>query len=58
MQVKQAVAVPVVAIGGINLNNLTEVKKAGADSIAVIGAVLGADSPEAAARAIIKKFEG
>ncbi len=56
-QVKQAVAVPVVAIGGINLSNLTEVKKAGADSIAVIGAVLGADSPEQAARAIIKKFE-
>ena len=57
MQVKQAVAVPVVAIGGINLNNLTEVKKAGADSIAVIGAVLGADSPEKAARELINKFE-
>ncbi|MGD1039812.1 MAG: thiamine phosphate synthase [Dehalococcoidales bacterium] len=56
-QVKQAVAVPVVAIGGINLNNLTEVKKAGADSIAVIGAVLGADSPEKAARELINKFE-
>ena len=56
-QVKQAVSVPVVAIGGINLNNLTEVKKAGADSIAVIGAVLGADSPEKAARELINKFE-
>jgi thiamine-phosphate pyrophosphorylase len=56
-QVKQAVAVPVVAIGGINLSNLTEVKKAGADSIAVIGAVLGADSPEKAARELINKFE-
>jgi thiamine-phosphate pyrophosphorylase len=56
-QVKQAVAVPVVAIGGITLNNLTEVRRAGADSIAVIGAILGAASPEEAARAIIKKFE-
>jgi thiamine-phosphate pyrophosphorylase len=56
-QVKQAVAVPVVAIGGINLNNLNEVKKAGADSIAVIGAVLGAGSPEQAARELINKFE-
>jgi thiamine-phosphate pyrophosphorylase len=56
-QVKQAVSVPVVAIGGINLNNLPGVKKAGADSIAVIGAVLGADSPEKAARELINKFE-
>jgi thiamine-phosphate pyrophosphorylase len=56
-QVKQAVSVPVVAIGGINLDNLTEVKKAGADSIAVIGAVLGAASPEKAAHELINKFE-
>jgi thiamine monophosphate synthase len=34
------------------------VKKAGADSIAVIGAILGADSPEKAARTLIKNFEG
>ena len=57
-QIKQAVAVPVVAIGGININNIIEVKKAGADSFAVIGALLGADSPEKAARTIIKSFEG
>jgi thiamine-phosphate diphosphorylase len=57
-QVKQAVSVPVVAIGGINISNAVEVKKAGADSIAVIGAVLGADSPETAARELIKIFEG
>ncbi len=56
-QVKQAVSVPVVAIGGINLDNLTEVKKAGADSIAIVGAILGTDSSEKAAREIIKKFE-
>ncbi len=48
---------PVVAIGGINLDNLTEVKKAGADSIAIVGAILGTDSSEKAAREIIKKFE-
>jgi thiamine-phosphate pyrophosphorylase len=56
--VKQAVSVPVVAIGGINISNAAEVKKAGADSIAVIGAVLGANSPETAARELIKIFEG
>jgi len=56
-RIKQAVAVPVVAIGGINISNAVEVKKAGADSIAVINALLGVDSPEIAAREIIKKFE-
>jgi thiamine-phosphate diphosphorylase len=57
-QIKQAVTVPVVAIGGINIDNLTEVKKAGADSIAVIGAILGTDSPKKATKEIIKIFEG
>jgi len=28
-QIKQAVSVPVVAIGGININNVSEVKKPG-----------------------------
>jgi thiamine-phosphate pyrophosphorylase len=56
-KIKKAVAVPVVAIGGINISNAVEVKKAGADSIAVIRALLGADSPETTAREIIKKFE-
>ena len=56
-QVKQAVSVPVVAIGGINLNNLTEVKKAGADSFTVISAILEKYPPEKAVRTLIKKFE-
>jgi thiamine-phosphate pyrophosphorylase len=57
-QIKLAVSVPVVAIGGININNVAEVKKAGADSIAVIGALLGIASPEKAARELIKIIEG
>ena len=56
-QIKKAVSVPVVAIGGITINNMAKVKKAGADSIAVIGAILGADSPEKATRELIKNFE-
>jgi thiamine-phosphate pyrophosphorylase len=52
-KVRQAVAVPVVAIGGINRDNAAEVIAAGADSIAVISAVVGAASPEEAARQII-----
>jgi thiamine-phosphate pyrophosphorylase len=56
--VKQAVSAPVVAIGGIGLENAAEVKAAGADSICVISAVLGATSPEDAARRLLKRFEG
>jgi thiamine-phosphate diphosphorylase len=56
-RIKKAVQVPVVAIGGININNVVAVKRTGADAIAVIGAILGTDSPEKAARALINKFE-
>ena len=50
--VRQAVSLPVVAIGGINKGNVADVIAAGADAVAVIGAVLGADSPEEASRLI------
>jgi len=56
-QIRQAVPVPLVAIGGINKDNVTEVIAAGADSVCVISAVLGADSPEEASREIAGKFE-
>jgi len=56
-QVRQAISLPLVAIGGINKDNVAEVLAAGADSVAVIGAVLGAESPEEAARQIAARFE-
>jgi thiamine-phosphate pyrophosphorylase len=43
---------PLVAIGGITLDNLAEVGRAGASGFAVISAVAAADDPEAAARAL------
>lgn len=55
--VKQAVSLPVVAIGGINRENVSGVIAAGADSVAVIGAVLGGESPEAAARLLTACIE-
>jgi thiamine-phosphate pyrophosphorylase len=49
--VKQAVSVPVVGIGGINAGNIDQVLAAGADAVAVISAVIAADNVrEAAAR--------
>ena len=48
--VAKSVAVPVVAIGGINAGNVGAVMEAGADSACVISAVLSAGDVEEAAR--------
>ncbi len=56
-QVRQAVTLPLVAIGGITRDNVAAVIAAGADSAAIISAVLQAESPEEAARQIATKFE-
>jgi thiamine monophosphate synthase len=45
-------ALPAVAIGGISADNAAAAINGGAAGVAVIRAVLGADDPEAAARAI------
>jgi thiamine-phosphate diphosphorylase len=45
-------SLPLVAIGGITLERVPEVMAAGADAVAVIGAVAGAADPVAAARAL------
>jgi len=44
--------VPVIGIGGVTAANATGVIRAGAAGVAVIGAVLSAPDPEAAARAL------
>jgi len=50
--VSEAVRLPIVAVGGITPERVAEVIEAGADSIAVIGAILDADDPQTAARAL------
>ena len=45
---------PLVAIGGINESNVSEVVKAGADCIAVVSSICASPHPEAAARRINK----
>ena len=47
---------PVVAIGGIDADNGASLLAAGADLLAVLGAVFGADDPPAAARAFLPLF--
>jgi thiamine-phosphate pyrophosphorylase len=49
--------VPVVAIGGISLENAPQLIAAGADSVAVISALFGADDVAAAARRFSELFK-
>jgi thiamine-phosphate pyrophosphorylase len=57
-QIKKAARTPVVAIGGINRENASEVIKAGADSLSVISAVLNAPDMALAAGEIINIIKG
>ena len=56
-QIREATTLPLVAIGGISKENAAQVITAGANSIAMISAILEADSPEKAAQQIESSFE-
>ena len=55
-QVRAAVQVPVVCIGGIDQTTIEDVLAAGAKCVAVVRAVCGAPDPEAAARALKQRI--
>ena len=48
--------IPVVAIGGINLSNLEEVLATGVDGVAVVSAIVGAESVREATRSFRQKL--
>lgn len=48
---------PLVAIGGLNEANVSQVIKAGADGIAVVSAICGAEDPEKASRTLRRLIE-
>lgn len=50
--------IPLIAIGGINATNARDVIRAGAWGVAVIGAVVKSDNPEAATRALRAAIDG
>jgi len=50
--IAEAVRLPVIAVGGITAERIADLIAAGADGIAVIGAILDADDPAAAARSL------
>lgn len=55
-QVRAAVHLPIVAIGGINADNVQPVIEAGADAVAVISAVSLAADPEQASRTLVERI--
>jgi thiamine-phosphate pyrophosphorylase len=50
--VRKETMLPLIAIGGIDLRNVAEAVRAGADGIAVVSAIMVADDPGAASRAL------
>ena len=56
-RVKEAVSQPIVAIGGINRSNITDVVKAGAASVCVVSAITFADDPKGATEELVHLYE-
>jgi len=56
-QIKKAVSLPVVAIGGITPENVVQALGVGADSVAVISAILGEKDIEETTRRLVNKIE-
>lgn len=56
-QVARELSIPVFAIGGIDAGRVPEVLGAGAHGVAVISALLAADDPGTAARALLAALE-
>jgi thiamine-phosphate pyrophosphorylase len=56
-EIKKAVDLPLVAIGGINIENISAVFAAGADAAAIVSAVVLAKSPERAAKEMLERIE-
>lgn len=53
-EICDSINIPVVAIGGITRDNIFLLKGSGADGVAVISAVFGAENPGEAARELLK----
>jgi len=56
-EIKQAISLPTVAIGGISQGNIGQVVAAGADCVAVSSAVLGKEDVKGAVQSLISEME-
>lgn len=52
-EIRAAVSIPVVAIGGINASNLLKLKGSGVDGVAVVSAIFAAEDPGKAAAELL-----
>ncbi|HSL39708.1 MAG TPA: thiamine phosphate synthase, partial [Desulforhopalus sp.] len=55
-QIRAAVGLPLVGIGGINHHNAAEVMAAGADGVAVVSAIVAAPCPRSAAATLKRRL--
>lgn len=56
--IKERVSIPVVAIGGVGISNIAEVKQTGVDGVSVISAILGSQNIIEAAGSIAGLWRG
>ncbi len=56
-RIKQFSRHPLVAIGGLNVSNTSDVIRAGADAIAVVSAICGAKNPYAATQNLCNQYD-
>ena len=57
-EIRAAVKIPLVGIGGLNRENAADVIRNGADGVAVVSALVAADAPEAAAAELNRLITG
>ena len=56
-KIKEEIGIPVIALGGINENNVNDVLENGADGIAVISAILQSQNPRQSATRLYKEIK-
>ena len=56
-KVKSQTGLPIVAIGGITIENLPDVIQAGADSVCMVSAITMSEDPEASARELVNIWD-
>lgn len=57
VQIKKSVHIPVVAIGGITAENISFVRQAGVDGVAVVNAIMNSSDPSSAAKELRKIWQ-
>lgn len=56
-KIKEAVNIPVVAIGGIRIDNVKDLKGTNTDGISVVSAIMDAEEPKEASEKLLEEFK-